>query len=189
MRRLIVTLMAFGLVLGACSSDPTSSEEYQQLEQQLTDMTAERDALADQIAASDSRYETVIASQEAVAEIIADPAAYGSREEVLDLLMSYATPDAVMEDVAFGSIGMRQGWNNTVFGSEADIQTFAKWTAEDGSMAGSLWVWSGTANNGEPFELIGINTDYYDENGLITHELVEWPYENAYVTNALVSGS
>ena len=52
MRRLVVVLALLGLVLAACMSDPTTSEEYQELEEQLADtermladVTAELDAL------------------------------------------------------------------------------------------------------------------------------------------------
>lgn len=194
--RIFSLLVVVALVAAGCSSDPTTSDEYEALEedlaavqQQLADTAAERDQLAEQVAAAGARHDKVVATQEAIAEIIADPAAFGSDDEALDALMSYATPDAVMDDVAFGSIGMRQGWRNTLMGADADIETFATWTADDGSMAGSLWVWSGTASNGEPFSLVGINTDHFNEDGLITYELVEWPYPADYVTSAFATGN
>jgi hypothetical protein len=130
-----------------------------------------------------------VANQQAVAEIIADPAAYGDQEQVLDLLMGYATPDAVMDDVALGSIGMRNAWKETLYWTDSDIETFATWVADDGSMGGSLWVWIGSAGNGEPFELIGINIDSYDQDGLITYERVVWPYHDDHVENAIENGN
>lgn len=194
--RIFSLLVVVALVAAGCSSDPTTSDEYEALEedlaavhQELADTAVERDQLAEQVAAAGARHDKVVATQEAIAEIIADPAAFGSDDEALDALMSYATPDAVMDDVAFGSIGMRQGWRNTLMGADADIETFATWTADDGSMAGSLWVWSGTASNGEPFSLVGINTDHFNEDGLITYELVEWPYPADYVTSAFATGN
>ena len=48
MRRLIAGLAALGLMLVACSGDPTASEEYQELEAQLAEVTAERDELAEE---------------------------------------------------------------------------------------------------------------------------------------------
>lgn len=194
--RIFSLLVVVALVAAGCSSDPTTSDEYEALEedlaavhQELADTAVERDQLAEQVAAAGARHDKVVATQEAIAEIIADPAAFGSDDEALDALMSYATPDAVMDDVAFGSIGMRQGWRNTLMGADAAIETFATWTADDGSMAGSLWVWSGTASNGEPFSLVGINTDHFNEDGLITYELVEWPYPADYVTSAFATGN
>jgi outer membrane murein-binding lipoprotein Lpp len=47
----VIAMVVLGLVLlSGCSSDPTASIEYQGLEQQLAEMTAERDALAGQVA-------------------------------------------------------------------------------------------------------------------------------------------
>lgn len=194
--RIFSLLVVLVVAAVSCSSDPTTSDEFQALEEelataqeQLAVTAAARDQLADQVAAAEARHDKVAAAQEAIADIIADPSAFGTEDEALDALMSYATPDAVMDDVAFGSIGMRQGWRNTLRGSDAAIETFATWTADDGSMAGSLWVWSGTASNGEPFSLVGINTDHFNEDGLITYSLVEWPYAADYVTSAFRTGN
>lgn len=205
MRRVVAGLAVFVVALASCSTDPTTSAEYEeldlaygQLEQELAAANANIDQLAarntqleaelDQ-ASDGSRYDKVVANQEAVAEIIADPAAFGTQDEVLDLLMTYVVPGAVMDDVAFGAVEMRSAWRNTIFGVGANIETWTKWTAEDGSLAGSLWVWKGTAANGEQFELVGVNTDLYDEDGLVTYSLVEWPYDNAYVTQAFRTGN
>ena len=48
----LITILVIALLLtaGGCSSDPTASSEYQNLEQQLAEMTAERDALAARVA-------------------------------------------------------------------------------------------------------------------------------------------
>ena len=75
-----------------------------------------------------------------------------------------------------GSVPIRSAWDNTIFGTDSTIKTWVTWLADDGSSGGSLWTWSGTARNGEPFELIGVNLDDYDENGLLTYSLVDWPY-------------
>lgn len=194
--RIYAVLAALAIAAASCSADPTTSDEYRTLEaelataqQQLSETAAARDELADQVAVVQTRYDKVAATQEAIAEIIADPDAFGSEDEALDALMSYAAPGAVMNDVALGSIGLRQGWQNTLWGADATIETFTTWTAEDGSMAGSLWRWSGTASNGEPFSLIGINTDHFNEDGLITYSLVEWPYPADFVTSAFATGN
>ena len=184
------------LVVGCASGDPTTSAEYQALEeeyvvvqQQLDEAVNGRDALAAQIAVADVRHELTVVNQAALAEIIADPTAYGSEEEALDLLMGYAIDDAVMDDVALGSIGMREAWRETIFWTDSDIETFATWIADDGSNGGSLWVWSGLATNGEPFDLVGVNIDTYNDDGLITYERVVWPYPDAYVQQALENGT
>lgn len=56
--------------------------------------------------------------------------------------------------------------------------------SEDGSQSSSLWIWKGTNINGKDFELIGVKIDTHNEEGLIAHELVLYPYPDSYVTNA-----
>ena len=98
---LIVVLL---VVAGCASSDPTASEEYQTLEQelataelrltdteaQLAAITAERDEFAAQAVGGSDRYAKSLATAERIAEIIDDPDAIGTREEVLDELMTMA---------------------------------------------------------------------------------------------------
>lgn len=153
----------------------------------LDEVAADREAMAAEIAADERRYDKSLATQIAVAEIIADPASFGSELQVLNLLMSYATAGAVMDDAAFGAVPMRAGWENTIFGGlDADLKTWITWLSEDGSQGGSLWTWSGTALDGQPFELIGINLDDYDDEGRVTYELVAWPYEDEHVVTAVI---
>jgi hypothetical protein len=130
-----------------------------------------------------------VANQQAVAKINADPTAYGTQDETLDLLMEYAADDAVMDDVALGSIGMRSAWRETIFWTDSDIETYATWVADDGLSDGSLWVWSGTTTNGDPFELAEVNIDTYDNDGLITYEKVFWPFPDTYVEQAINNGT
>ena len=93
-----------------------------------------------------------------------------------------------MDDTALGSVPIRSAWDNTIFGTDSTIKTWVTWLADDGSSGGSLWTWSGTARNGEPFELIGVNLDDYDENGLLTYSLVDWPYPAETVKGAVATG-
>ena len=67
-------------------------------------------------------------------DIIADPTALGSEEGVLDLLDDLAAPNATMDDVALGTVAWRDAWRGTLFGAQADIQTWATWMADDGSI-------------------------------------------------------
>jgi hypothetical protein len=228
-------VLTASLLTAACSSDPIASDEYQALEQELAQVSADRDAavsdtkqlkldlaevtedririaselaqahtdldqvqsglaevsadreaMAAEIAVGERRYDKSLATQIALAEIIADPASFGTELQVLNLLMTYATAGAVMDDVAFGAVSMRDGWENTLFGGlDADLKTWKTWLSEDGSQGGSLWTWSGTGLDGQPFELIGINLDNYDDEGRVTYELVAWPYEDDYVVSAV----
>lgn len=71
MRRLIVTLMAFGLILGACSSDPTTSEEYLDLEQELTTAQGQIDDVESQLAAVTAERDELLADPNVPAEVLA----------------------------------------------------------------------------------------------------------------------
>lgn len=173
----LLSLAVSSLTVAACGGDS-----------ELEDVTAERDALAAELAAVQSRYELSRASQEMIAEIIADPEAFGDRSEALGKMTALATPEAVMDDTAFGPVPIRDAWDNTVFGTDSTFKTWVTWLSDDGSGGGSLWTWTGTANNGEPFELIGINLDDYDENGLMTYSLVDWPYPAETVRAAVATG-
>ena len=197
---LIVVLL---VVAGCASSDPTASEEYQTLEQelataelrltdteaQLAAITAERDEFAAQAVGGSDRYAKSLATAERIAEIIDDPDAIGTREEVLDELMTMADPAAVMDDTAFGAVPLRTAWSNTLWGSDATIKTWVRWMCDDGSQAGSLWSWIGESHSGEPFELIGVNLDEFDDEGHVTYSLVDWPYDGAYVTRSVAAGN
>lgn len=172
---MFVTLL---LAVPTCSSDSA----------ELDELKGERDALAAELAAIEIRRDLTTANQQLIAAIIADPEAYGDEEEALDAMTALAQPGAVMDDTAFGAVPIRSAWRNTIFGLDAKITTWATWLAEDGSSGGSLWTWSGKARNGEPFNLIGINIDSYDDDGLVSYSLVDWPYPGEVVRTAVASG-
>ena len=191
--RTIAGLLVFGLMLVGCSDDPTAAEGYQELEQklataesQLTEVTAQRDSLAAQIAVDQSRYQKTKGGQDVVTQIIADPTSFGTEEEVLDLVMEHFTEEAVMDDDVYGPVPARAAWRNTLYGDlDADIHTWHRWLTEDGSNGGSLWTWSGTNFVGQPFELIGISLLEYDDDGKQTYQLVVYPYDDDQVHAAL----
>jgi hypothetical protein len=169
------------------SSDPQS--ELTRLQAELLTVTAERDALLGEATARDERHQRSNETQQAIIDIIADPAAFGSMDEVLDLLDELAVPGATMDDVALGAAGWRNAWRGTLFGARATLPTWVKWMADDGSIGGSLWTWTGSARNGESFTLPGIDVSTYDENGLVTSVVVHWPYENSEVACVFSKGN
>lgn len=166
MRRLIVILMAFGLVLGACSSDATASEEYREL--------------------AEARHEKAQAHIDLVIAILDDPDAFGSEEDVVAALVEHYTPDAVMEDSVLGAAPIAQSWRNVLYEGmvDAEIDVSHSWLSDDGSQGGYLWLWHGTNAVGNPFELPGISLCEFDEDGLESHEYVVYPYPDDYVRNA-----
>lgn len=186
MRRPAIGAMALVLALAACSGDPTAADEYQELQEELADVTAERDLLLTEKAMADERFKKTSAAIDAIGEITSDPTAFGTDDEVLELLRQYYVPGAKTHDLAYGVIDVIDGWRNTLFAGQVDAVTreWHNWVCEDGSQAGSLWTWEGTNFVGEPFALIGVAIDEFDSEGLDTGSTVMWPYPDEYVWDA-----
>lgn len=140
-----------------------------------------------------ARYEAALSNQETMLAIIENPATFGTQEEVLDLLDSIATPDVVSGDLAWGgtSTGFwRQGWRNTLFGgTDGTIHTWTAWLSEDGSVGGSLWTWSGTAQNGQPFSVEGLELSRFNDDGLYTELVMLYPYDDDEVHRRFREGN
>ena len=84
----------------------------------------------------------------------------------------------------------RQGWKNTLFGgADATVRTWTYWLSDDGSTGGSLYTRLGTAVNGEPFEIQGLELGRFDDDGLYTEVVMLWPYENADVRRRFNEGN
>ena len=184
----VAVILLLALISAACSSSSDeTAEQLLAVEQQLADVTAERDVLQTQIDQQADRHDKAAAVQSAVRDILDNPEAYGTEEEVVDLLASYATSDAVMQDDTFNaSMNMRDSWYNTLYGGamDAEIEVLHQWMSDDGSQVSGLWVWKGKNINGKDFELFGVAIDTHNEEGLISHELILYPYPDSYVTNA-----
>ena len=194
-RSMIVMGMALALVVGACAGDATESEEYLELEDelaavqaQLSEATAELEAAQASLAAAAERHDASLETMTLQREVLDDPEAYGTEDEVVDLLATRATADAVMDDAVFGAAPMREAWHNTLYGGAMDarIDAYDTWVSEDGSQGGVLWLWYGTNASGRPFELPGISLMEFDEDGKIAYEYVTYPYPDDYVWGAVV---
>ena len=183
-RTALVAVSVVGLVAVGCGDDSGSDD-------QLAQVTAERDALQEQVDAAAERYEKSDATQQAVIDIIADPDAFGTEDEVLDLLDQHAESIGIIYgDDAFGATTWRVGWRNTLYGDlDADIQTWTRWLSDDGSTGGSLWSWNGTAANGEPFTLTGVVLEQYNDDGLYEELYVYYPLEDSEVRRIFDEGN
>ncbi|WP_296667820.1 hypothetical protein [Demequina sp.] len=164
-----------------------SSGEVDDLKAQVAEVTAERDALQQQVDTAAARHDKSAEVKAAVEALLAEPGSSIPPAELAAELASYATADAQMVDDVFGGVGMEQAWYNTLSGDlDATIDTIHQWISDDGTQSGSLWIWRGSNMQGNPFELIGVNIDSHNEEGLITEEWVGYPYPDAYVNGAIV---
>ena len=197
---MIVTTLALALAAGACAADVTESDEYRALENELATVEQQlSDALGEAWAAqtnqnttsaprvsNSERHDAALEAVTELKEILDDPKSFGTEAEVVDLLASRATDDAVMDDDVFGAVSYRQAWHNTLYGGafDAQIDIYDTWVSDDGSQGGVLWIWHGLNGSGNPFELPGISLMEFDEDGLVSYELVTYPYPNDYVRTA-----
>lgn len=184
-RRFVAVGLVFGLLggLAACGSDADVAD----LERRLAEVEAERDALEEQTFGDLERYRKTEAVKIAIREILDDPEAFGTQEEVAELLATYSTPGALMEDDAFGAVPMMEAWFNTLYlgAMDAEIEVWHQWIADDGSQSGALWIWHGSNAVGNPFEVVGVSIDTHDAEGRVAHELVIYPYSDTYMNKAV----
>ena len=179
------------VVVGCTSSDPTASDEYPAIEQDLieaqalladvesdlAETTAERDALAAQVAAFEAGIAQVEANENAHFEAI--------MAEDLEAMMATYTDDAVFVDETFGD------W---VEGTEAltrfnDVvltmtdpeatEILDSYVSADGSRATSVWSWIGTSYFGNPFDLPMVLVHEYRD-GLIAKQTIYYAARDAY---------
>ncbi|WP_062300329.1 hypothetical protein [Demequina maris] len=172
--------------VAALTAGCSTGAETDDLEAQLAEVTEQRDALQAELDVIAARHDKTVEVKAAVEEIVANPEAYGTPAEVADLLATYATDDALMDDDVFGAVSMRQGWFYTLSGGlDAEVETLQSWISEDGSESGALWVWRGENYAGSPFELVGISVLTHDDEGLVANEWVAYPYPDAFVEEAI----
>ncbi len=166
------------------------TEDTEALQADVAALTTEVESLQATLDAVQDRHDRTAGATERLRAILADPAAFGTEEEVAAQLAQMATEDAMMVSDVFGETGVRSAWQSTLFGegptaaSEARVDTLHHWLSEDGSMSGSLWVWHGANAVGNPFELAGVQVSTHDETGRATEIRIVFPYPDAWVLEA-----
>ena len=188
--RLLIPLTLVVLLLAGCSlSDSTSSEEYQALEQELTeaeqqladteqqlgDVTAERDALAEEGAAE--AIAVVEANETATIE------AFLAKD--LDALADTWTEDYIFVDETFGDYVEGKAANRAMnasvikYADPDKTRVLDRFVSEDGTFAVSTWEWIGTNDFGKPFDLpYAIVAEYRD--GKIAKHTIYYASPDAY---------
>ncbi|WES65045.1 hypothetical protein P0L94_02975 [Microbacter sp. GSS18] len=183
-RAIVALVSALALAGGVTGCAAGDSELAAQLEQ----VTAERDALQAQIDADAVRYDKSVEVTAQVRAILDDPEAFGTEDEVVAMLGELATSNAQMYDDAYhDGVGMQQAWYQTLYSGEMDsrIDVIHDWVSPDGAQSGGLWIWYGTNAAGNDFQLIGVQIDDHDDDGLLTHSYVIYPYPDQYVIDAI----
>ena len=180
------TFSAIFAVLLLSTSGCSQSDSTGAVEEQLAEVTAERDALLDRESAQQQRHDRALATLDEVTAMLNDPESVGSEEDVVDAIARHSTETAVMDDDVFGRVSYRDGFYNTLYGGAVDarIDAYDWWVSEDGSQGGVLWIWYGINKAGNPFELVGLSLQEFSDDGRIVYELVTYPYSDDYVRNA-----
>ena len=185
-----VVAVAF-VVVGCTSSDPTASDEYAAIEQDLIEaqaliadvesdlaaITAERDALAAQIAASAPGIAQVEANEKAHFDAI--------MSKDLEAMMATYTDDAVFVDETFGDwiegTEALTRFNDVVLTMTDPEATeiIESYVSADGTRATSVWSWIGTSYFGNPFDLPMVLVHEYRD-GLIAKQTIYYAARDAY---------
>jgi steroid delta-isomerase-like uncharacterized protein len=179
------------VVVGCTSSDPTASDEYATIEQDLmeartlladvesalAEITAERDALAAQVAAVETGIAQVEANEKAHFEAI--------MAEDLEAMMATYTDDAVFVDETFGDwvegTEALTRFNDVVLTmTDPDAtEILDSYVSADGSRATSVWSWIGTSYFGNSFDLPMVLVHEYRD-GLIAKQTIYYAASDAY---------
>ena len=187
-KRVVSAAIALVLVMGGCSSgDPTTSDEYAALEQELAQTTqdlAEAEALLAEIAAE---HDEAVALSETIAGVEANETAnieaFLSKD--LDALMDTFTDDVVFVDETYGDyVEGKDAYTrmNAIvieFTDPEGTEVLDHFISEDGTRAASTWEWVGINYWGNPFSLPhSIINEYRD--GKIARQTIYYASPDAY---------
>jgi hypothetical protein len=187
-KRVVSAGIALVLVTGGCSSsDPTTSDEYAALEQELAqaneDLAEAEVLLADAATESDA----AVAMPEIIAEVEANETAnieaFLSKD--LDALMDTFTDDVVFVDETYGDyVEGKDAYTkmNAIvmeFTDPEGTEVLDHFISEDGTRAASTWEWVGINYWGNPFSLPhSIINEYRD--GKIARQTIYYASPDAY---------
>jgi hypothetical protein len=187
-KRVVSAAIALVLVMGGCSSsDPTTSDEYAALEQELAQANedlAEAEVLLTDAAAE---HDAVVALNETIAAVEANETAnieaFLSKD--VDALMDTFTDDVVFVDETYGDyVEGKDAYTrmNAIvmeFTDPEGTEVRDHFISEDGTRAASTWEWVGINYWGNPFSLPhSIINEYRD--GKIARQTIYYASPDAY---------
>lgn len=189
MRKRVVSIaIALVLVMGGCSSiDPTTSDEYAALEQELAQANqnlAEAEVL---LANAAAEHEAAVAMRETIAEVEANETAKieAWMAKDIDAMTNTFTDDVVFVDETFRDhvVGMDE-WrriNGTVikFADPDATKVLDRFVSEDGTRAVAVWEWIGTNFYGKPFDLPFVLIHEYRD-GKVAKQSIYYASPDAY---------
>lgn len=163
------------------------------LESLLSEVTAERDALAAEVEQLDgaasavaARFGAADATRAGFESILDDDSRYEEPDAMIDELSAYWTDTAILDDIYIGPQPIAAGLLYDLFetgGSQLDLQQ--SWMGPDGSTSGAIWLWHGRNIFDNPFELVTVTVTTYDDDGLITSVGRSYPYDQQFFHEAL----
>jgi outer membrane murein-binding lipoprotein Lpp len=187
--RLVLLAAIVGLLLtpAGCWWD----DEANRLRDEVATLGQEVAGLQATIDEAQDRHDRTAGAMERLRAILDDPGEFGTEEQVVAQLAQMSTEDAVLRDDVFGSTGVRSAWQDILFGwsrsaaMDTSMDVHHHWLAADGSQSGGLWVWHGTNCAGHRFQLVEVRIRDHDETGKATLIEIHYPYDDAYVRDAV----
>lgn len=187
-KRVVSAAIALVLVMGGCSSnDPTTSDEYAALEQELVQANEDLAEAETLLADSAAEHDAVVALSETIAEVEANETAATEAflTKDLDALMDTYTDDVVFVDQTFGDhvegkdAYKRMNAQVINFTDPEGTEVLDHFISDDGTRAASTWEWSGINYWGKEFDLPFVLINEYRD-GKISKQSIYYASPDAY---------
>lgn len=194
-KRIVPFAVALLLVVAGCSSsDPTASDEYQALEQELAQANRELAQMSEELARAEvllvetaTEHDASVALSENIDEVEASEtvniAAFLDKD--LDALMDTYTEDVVFVDRTFGDhvVGRdeyRKMNADVIAWADPDAtEVVDRFVSEDGTRAVTIWEWIGTNYFGKDFDLPFVMINEYRD-GKVARQSIYYASPDAY---------
>ena len=185
---LISVVVVLSLVMSGCSSDdPTTSDEYAALEQELAQANQDLAQAEILLAEAAAEHDAAVALRETIAEVetneTAKVEAFLTKD--LDAMMDSFTDDVVFIDKTFGDhvVGRdeyREMNAQVIKWADPDAtKVVDRFVSEDGTRAVAIWEWIGTNYFGKEFDLPFVLIHEYRD-GKVARQSIYYASPDAY---------